>query len=56
MVLGDEVIIQDSGNRREYESAHEEREVNMIDEKQSEPNVGNSELRNRYRFCDDIFY
>ena len=46
------IIIIDEYDKRIYLKEF----LNMIDEKQLEPNVGNSELRNGYRFSDDIFW
>lgn len=30
--------------------------LDMVDKKQSEPNIGNARLRDEYRFTGDIFY
>ena len=30
--------------------------LDMVDKKQSEPNIGNARLRDKYRFTGDIFY
>ena len=49
---GKKAIIIDEYDKRIYLKEF----LNMIDEKQLEPNVGNSELRNGYRFSDDIFW